>query len=119
LLLPERQKRSAQVERPPQLDTPEQVKRSLEEDYALGVRARRVQEENVALTGEVTVERERFELKRDKIYLSLELIVIAIVLAIALLLLINGHGQLTLAVLGGSAGFGGIATLLHHRRGPD
>jgi hypothetical protein len=55
-----------------------------------------------------------FELGRDRLYLFIELSVIVALLLIALLLWLTGRGEASIGVLGGSVGFGGLATLMHH-----
>jgi Na+/H+-translocating membrane pyrophosphatase len=117
LLLPQLHKKSKEVEPPPSLETSEQIQLSLKVDHALGVRARRQQDEHNARAAEIANDRARFELTRDKFYFCFEAVVIAVLLVIAVLTWKAGQGGLSLAVLGGSAGFGGLVTLLHKRGG--
>ena len=110
LLLPQSDKKHRAAEPLPPLETPEQVRRSLQRDYALAVRAHRIQEESRARTEEVAVERARFALVREKVYFGLE---IFFVVLIAALLCIYGNTLVALLVLAGGAGFRGLAPTLH------
>jgi hypothetical protein len=94
----------------PSLASQEDVEASLERDRALTSRALRQREEIVNA-------RQRFELRREKIYLGLELIVLAIAVLLAVVLWVRGKEAVSLVFLGGGASFGGLAALLHHRSG--
>ena len=95
--------------------TPAQFICALNEEYLLGVRALRRQEENKVREGEIANNRKQFELARDNIYLVFELIAVLALLAIAVILAVSGHGALSLIPLGGGVGFGGLVALLHQR----
>jgi hypothetical protein len=97
------------------LSTPEDVKRSLEADYALGIRALREKAENAARSDEVKVDRERFDLRRQKVYLAVELLVIAAALFVAASCWHHGESPTALLALGAGAGWGGIAGYVRHR----
>lgn len=113
LLLPQSDKKHRSSEALPQLETPEQVRRSLQRDYALGIRARRIQEENRARGEEVAADRARFDLVREEVTFGLEVLVVVAILLIAVFLYIDGNTVLALLVLGGGAGFRGLAATLH------
>jgi len=107
LLLQRPAKKSNQVEDLPlQLETPEQIRLSVERDQALSIRAQRQREQTA-------VERDRFELSRDKIYLAVELVVIALLLVIAAISSIAGQREIAGVALGGGVGLSGLVAVLH------
>lgn len=107
MLLPQPHKRSVQVEASPQLETSEQIRLSVERDQALSVRARREREQTA-------VERDRFELTRDRVYLAVELTLLGIVLAVAAVLWLTAHEKAALCLLG-SGGIGELGLLVRRR----
>lgn len=109
MLLPSPHKKSDQLEASPQLDTPEQIRLSVERDQALSIRAQRQREQTA-------VERDRFELTRDRIYLTVELVLLGVVLLVAAVLWLTAHEATALYLLG-SGGIGGGLGLLVRRRG--
>jgi hypothetical protein len=110
LLLPQSDKKHRAAEPLPQLETPEQIRRSLQRDHALGVRARRIQEESRARAEELAVDRARFALTREKVYFGLEIFFLVLIVA---LLWLYGNTVLALLVLAGGAGFRGLAPIFH------
>jgi hypothetical protein len=108
LRLPQSHRKPVQLEAPPLLETPEQVRRSIERDQALCIRAQREREK-------IAVERDRFELTRDRVYLGVELVLLVIVLLVAAGLWLTAHETAALYLLG-SGGIGGGVGLLVRRR---
>lgn len=106
MLLPSPQRKSDQLEVRPQLETPEQIARSIERDQALSIQARRRREQTAA-------ERDQFELTRDRIYLGVELVVIVLLLVIAVASLIAGQHGIAGVALGGGVGLSGLVAVLH------
>lgn len=104
MLLPSPRRKLDQLEAPPPLETPEQVARSIERDQAFSVRTRR-QREQTAL------ERDRFELTRDKIIFGSELIGAVIALIVLVVLLAFNPELLPITLLSGG-GLGGMGILL-------
>jgi hypothetical protein len=108
LLLPQPNRKSRQVETPPRLETPEQVRRSEERDQALARRAQREREE-------IAVDRARFELTRDKIVFGLEMVVATLVVVAGLVAALRDPGTLPLLLLGGG-GLGGVVAFFRRSR---
>lgn len=106
MLLPQPRKKSNQADSAP-LGTPDQVRQSEEQDQALACRAKREQQE-------VAVERDRFELKRDKIIFAFELLLAAIVVIAMLVALASDPGLLLTLLLGGG-GLGCLAAFFRRR----
>ncbi len=114
MLLPQPSKKPKQSELPPQLDTPEQVTRSIEHDHALTVRAQRQQAESAAVSSRVAAKRDRFELTRDQIRFAFELIGVVVALIVMTIIVISKPELLPVTLLSGG-GLGGIAAALHKR----
>lgn len=111
MLLPQSPKKSKQVDRPPPLETPEECRRAEERDQALTTRAQRREAEAAA-------DRTRFELTRDKIVFSIELVVSLIVLlAVAAVSVLNPE-LIPVALLSGG-GIGGVAVLRKRKTAED
>jgi hypothetical protein len=108
-------KKSDQVEAPsPRLETPEQIKQSVERDQALIVRAQREQEESAAVSSRVAAKRDRFELTRDQIRFAFELIGVVVALIVLLVLSVTSPQLIPFTLLSG-AGLGGIGAALRKR----
>jgi len=107
LLLPHAHRKSPQADPRPRLGTPDQVRRSEERDEALSRRAERRRKE-------IAVERDRFELTRDKIVFCFELVAAAVLLVVLISQATSDPGLLRLLLLGGG-GLGGVATLVRRR----
>jgi hypothetical protein len=88
-------------------------------DYALGVRARRKQEENKAREGEIKNDQAQFALRREKVYLAVELIVVALLLVIAVASFIAGQHGIAGVALGGGVGLSGLVAVLHRPAKPS
>jgi hypothetical protein len=107
LLLPQHRRKSKQVDIPPRLETPDQVRRSEERDRALARRAWRKREE-------VSAERARFELARDRIVFGLQLILAAIGFLAVAVALVRDPDPMWLTLIGG--GWIGGAVAIKRRR---
>jgi len=92
------------------LASQEDVDASLERDRALTSRALRQREEiaNAHL---------RFRLWREKVYLGFEVLAFTLPFVLAAWLWLSGDETIAVVLLGGGAGFGGLAALLHRRGG--
>jgi hypothetical protein len=93
------------VEIPPELETAEQRQDSVERDLALAIRAARQREE-------VSVERDRFELTRDRVTFAFELALVLATLLVAVVVIARNPELAPVFLLGG----GGIGGALMRRQ---
>ncbi|HEU4461587.1 MAG TPA: hypothetical protein VFR75_03225 [Solirubrobacterales bacterium] len=92
------------MDTPPRLETPDQIRRSEERDRALAQRAQRRREE-------LSVDRARFELTRDKIVFGVQLALAAVGFVGGVVALFADPGLVPLVLAGG-----GISSLAAIRR---
>lgn len=107
MLLPSPHKKSDQLQASPQLETPEQISLSVERDQALRVQAQRERDE-------IAVERDRFELDRDKVVFGFELIGAVLALIVLAALSVFNPELLPITLLSGGS-LGGVGILLRKR----
>jgi hypothetical protein len=112
LLFQQPRKRAVpQPEKPREPSTPEQVRRWIEQDLALTIRAKREQEENVAEAGRVKNSRSRFELTRDQIVFGIKLAVTLLCMVALIVFAFTGAEAVKLVLSGGGM-VAGIISLL-------
>ena len=104
MLLPQHRRKFTQ-DPPQELETPEQIQRSIERDRALIFKTRREREE-------IATDRVRFELNREKMLVG---IAMAALIALAVVLILNP--QLIPVTLLGSGGLKILADLLSRPSG--
>jgi len=93
------------------LSNPEQVRRSIERDLALTVKAKREQEENVVEEGRVNNARRRFELTRDQVVFGFKLVV-TMLFMIALVVSALTHPEPIKLLFTGVGTVAGVVSLL-------
>jgi hypothetical protein len=101
-------KKPERGELPPPLKTTQEVRAHIEKNRALKAQAEREREDNEVHSGQIDNEQKSFALRREMIYLGVELTVIAVVLGVILYLLLSDHLEPAVYLLGGSGLSGGL-----------